>query len=119
MVSFFNDVNVRGSETWIPMAEYFATRGFFHDYNARMGESLKLATARAWAEGLAKLRVGRLDPNALARAVAEAERTDKDATEAEFAALLPPSSETARLKSKAIITREEAVRLMWKLLPKP
>ncbi|MBI5775336.1 MAG: FAD-dependent oxidoreductase [Verrucomicrobia bacterium] len=119
MVSFFNDVNVRGSETWIPMAEYFATRGFFHDYNARMGDSLKLATAKAWADGLAKLRAGKLDPNSLARAVAGAERTDMDATEAEFAALLPPSPKTAQLKSKAIITREEAVRLMWDLLPKP
>lgn len=119
MVSFFNDVNVRGSETWIPMAQYFATRGFFHDYNARMGDALKLATARAWAGGLVKLRAGRLDANALARAVAEAERTDRDATEAEFAALLPASPRLASLKSQAIITREEAIRLMWELLPKP
>jgi hypothetical protein len=119
MVSFFNDVNVRGSETWIPMVQHLATRGFFHDYNARMGDPLKLATAKVWADGLAQLRAGKLDPNALARAVAEAERTDKDSTEAEFAALLPSSQRTARLKSKAIITREEAVRLMWELLPKP
>jgi hypothetical protein len=117
MLAFFNDVNIRGSETWIPMVQYFATRGFFADYNARIGDSLKLATARAWADGLAQLRASKLDANALARAVTEAERTEKDATEAEFAALLPPSPKTAALKSKAIITREEAVRLMWELLP--
>ncbi len=119
MVSFFNDVNVRGSETWIPAVEYFATRGFFHDYNARMGENLKLATAKVWADGFKKLRIGTLDVNALARAVAEAERTAKDAPEIEFAALLPASPKTAQLKSKAIIAREEAIRLLWELLNNP
>jgi hypothetical protein len=119
MIAFFNDINIRGSESWIPAVQFFATCGFFADYNARMGDGLKLATARVWAEGFARLRAGTLDVNALARAVAEAERSEQDATEAQFAALLPASPQTAGLNSGAIITREEAIRLLWALLPPP
>jgi hypothetical protein len=92
MVTFFNDVNVGGDEKWISAAQYFGTKGFFHDYNARMAEPLKSATGRAWVDGFAKLLKGELDPNGLAHAVAEAESNNgKEMTEAEFAALLPPS----------------------------
>ncbi|MCX7010428.1 MAG: hypothetical protein NTY53_24835, partial [Kiritimatiellaeota bacterium] len=48
----------------------------FHDYNARLTEPLRAATAKVWADGFAKLRAGTLDPNALARAVAAAEKTE-------------------------------------------
>jgi hypothetical protein len=36
-----------------------------------------------------------------------------------YRALLPPSPQTARLTSNAVITREEAVRLMWERLAEP
>ncbi|MBM3333594.1 FAD-dependent oxidoreductase, partial [Candidatus Sumerlaeota bacterium] len=55
MVSFFNDFSVAGSEAWIPAVEYFATKGFFHDYNARMDSNLKRTTAGLWADGLRRL----------------------------------------------------------------
>jgi hypothetical protein len=70
LVSFFNDLDALR-----PSLQYFGTKGFFHDYNARLNEPLRTATAKAWAEGFAKLRAGTLDPNALARAVAAAEQT--------------------------------------------
>jgi hypothetical protein len=75
VVSFFSDVNGGGPEAWIPAAQVLGTQGFFHDYNARGDEPLKLATARVWARGLGDVLAGKADPNALALAVAEAERT--------------------------------------------
>lgn len=114
MVSFFNDVNVRGSEAWIPMAEYFGTRGFFHDYNARSDEPLKLATAKVWAKGLQSLRAGSLDANALAREVAAAEQSTATITGSEFGALLPvpPKNEPP-----AALMRKDALALLWLQLP--
>jgi hypothetical protein len=70
LVSFFNE-----RDALQPALQYFGTKGFFHDYNARLDEPLRAATAKLWAEGFAKLRAGQLDPNALARAVAAAEQT--------------------------------------------
>lgn len=68
MISFFND-----REPLVPALQYFGTKGFFADYDARLAEPLKPATAQVWADGLKQLRAGQLDPNALARAVAQAE----------------------------------------------
>ncbi len=71
LVSFFND-----KQPLLPELQYFGTKGFFHDYNARLDEVLRAATAKVWAEGFAKLRAGRLDANALAQAVAIAEQAE-------------------------------------------
>ncbi len=69
LVSFFNELDALQ-----PALQYFGTKGFFHDYNARLNDPLRAATAKVWADGFAKLRAGKLDPNALARAVAAAEQ---------------------------------------------
>ncbi len=117
-VTFFNDVNVGGDEKWIPAAQYFGTKGFFYDYNARLADPLESATAKAWAEGLAKLLKGKIDPNALAHAVAAAGHSSgKGITEAEFAALLPASPKTQQLKSGDVISRGAAMQFMFSLLP--
>lgn len=71
LVSFFNE-----PDALQPALQYFGTKGFFHDYNARLAEPLRAATAKVWADGFAKLRAGMLDPNALARAVAATEKTE-------------------------------------------
>jgi hypothetical protein len=68
MVSFFND-----KEPMDPALQYFGTKGFFADYDARLNEPLKKATARLWADNS-------LDPNARARAVAEAEKSTEAGT---------------------------------------
>jgi hypothetical protein len=114
MVSFFNDVNVRGTEPWIPMAEYLATRGFFHDYDARPNEPLKLATAKAWVKGLRSLIAGGLHPEALAREIAAAEETSATITGSEFAALLPTRPKT---EPPAALTRKDAMALIFLQLP--
>ena len=76
MVSFFNDLDVAGDEPRIAAAQYFATKGFFADYNARLDEPLKTATAAAWAQKFD-------EPRHRAAAVAAAEKSDS-----------PPSGKT-------------------------
>ena len=117
MVSFFNDVDVSGNEPWIAAVQYFGTKGFFHDYNARMNEPLKHATGVAWVEGLRKLREGRLDPMAQAAVITQTELADsKNMTAGEFAELLSAPSVAA--KADAVITRGEAMTSLFQsLLP--
>jgi len=118
MISFFNDVDVSSNDPCVPAVEYFGTKGFFADYDARIGEALKESTARVWAEGLAKLGRGTLDPNQLASAVAAAETSGgRELTEAEFAGLLPPHAGAAPGGSNAAISRGAALQLMYSRLP--
>lgn len=70
LVSFFNDLKVDGPEAWIAAAQFFGTKGFFHDYNVRPNEPLKIATAKLWT---APAR--RLEPAARAREIALAEKS--------------------------------------------
>ncbi len=112
MVSFFNDVDVSANDPWIAAVQYFGTKGFFHDYNARMSEPLKHTTGTAWVEGLKKLRTGKLDPMAQAAAIAKAEASEsKPMTAVDLAALLstpPPAAKTT-----GSITRGEAMSLLF------
>lgn len=75
MVGFFNDVNVSQKDAATVAAGYFSTRGYFHDYDARLSDSLKATTAAVWAKALSK---GRNDANAqeTAREAADAESKD-------------------------------------------
>ena len=110
MIAFFNDVTVSANEPGIAAVQYFGTKGFFHDYDARLGEPLKHSTGVAWADGLKKLRDRRLDPMAQAAAVAQAEAAEsKPMTAAELAALLPTPSEAQATKTTNVITRGEAM----------
>jgi hypothetical protein len=118
MVAFFNEVDVSADEPWIAAVQYFGTKGFFHDYNARLTEQLKPATGKAWADGFSKLLKGELDPNAFAHVVGEAEHSGgKEMAEAEFAALLPAAPKIKASQAPAAIKRGEALQLMFSLLP--
>ena len=125
MISFFNDVDVSSGDAWAPAAEYFGAKGFFADYDARPGDPLKGTTAKVWAEGLRQLLAGKLDPNAQARSVAEAERSDAPAVaQADLAALLPPASAAGPTDAapmthdpKAAVSRGDALRRLFALLP--
>ena len=77
----------------MPAAQYFAARGFFPNYNARLDEPLTEAVSRVWGEGLTAFREGRLDAMAVARHVRQAEAVD-----------------SPKLKR----TRGEAVLSMWR-----
>jgi len=118
MVSFFNDVDVTADEPWIPAVQYFGTKGFFHSYDAKPGEPLTEPLAKTWADGFAQIRAGKLDPNALARAVAtaEAEATAEPVMAGQFSAML---SRVKQAQDGRPITRADACQLMFKLLEKP
>ncbi|MGV3660576.1 MAG: FAD-dependent oxidoreductase [Prosthecobacter sp.] len=95
MVSFFNDLDVSADDPRISAAQYFATKGFFAGYNARLDEPLKESTRTAWGQGLTALREGTLKPMELLKRVHQAEKEDS-----------PPAKRT----------RGEALLSMWKTL---
>jgi len=95
MVSFFNDLDVAAKDPRIVAAQYFATKGFFSGYNARLDEPLTESVRRAWGQGLAALREGTLKTMEVVKAV--------HAAEAETS---PPLGRT----------RGEALLGMWKTL---
>ena len=73
MITFFNDLDVASDDPRIAAAQYFGTKGFFADYNARLDEPLTEAVRAAWQEGFDKLQAGTLDPRQLAQTLHAAE----------------------------------------------
>lgn len=73
MVSFFNDVDVTSDDPRVSAAQYFGTKGFFADYNARLNEPLMEDVRDTWLHGFEQLKRGVLDPGKLALAVHGAE----------------------------------------------
>jgi FAD-dependent oxidoreductase family protein len=123
LISFFNELKVDAAEPAITAAQYFGTRGFFHDYQAALNQPLGQSMARAWAEGYAQLVAGKLDGNEQARAVARvAEADDRPITVGEFMALLPAEGVRAPIgndvPAKQFITRGAALKVLWQLLPR-
>ena len=119
MVSFFNDVDVTAKEEWNPAVQFFGTKGFFHDYNARAKEPLKTTTAHCWVAGFARLKSGKLEANALAREVAKAEGSESGVISLhDFAALVSSKNEeSTATNATQPITRGEALRILFSLLP--
>jgi len=95
MLSFFNDVDVASDDPRVAAAQYFAAKGFFADYNARLDELLNENVRAVWGRGLAAIRAGTLKPMELVKAVHEAESADAKKIER---------------------TRGEALLSMWKAL---
>jgi hypothetical protein len=48
MVAFFNDLDITSDDPRIPAAQYFATKGFSANYDARLDEPLKQRVSRVW-----------------------------------------------------------------------
>ena len=80
LVSFFNEIKVTDPDPAIPAAEYFATKGFFSNYNARLDEPLTEAVRDLWQDAFQQLRQGVLNPAKLAAAVHAAESQQSPAT---------------------------------------
>jgi hypothetical protein len=116
MVTFFNDVDVGGTEAWVPAVQYFGTKGFFADYDARPNEPLRAAVANAWVQGFDSLRRGVLDANQLNATVLAAERDDDARTISaeEFVALLPGlAGAMSGAKGAAVVGRGQALDWLW------
>lgn len=73
MISFFNDLDVTSNDHQVAAAQYFATRGFFASYAAKLDQPLTEAVKAVWQDGFEKLPKGTLEPMQLAKAVHEAE----------------------------------------------
>jgi hypothetical protein len=69
MVTFFNKMKVASADPRIAAAQYFGTKGFFADYNARLDEPLSADMETLWLDAFEKLRQGSLDPAQLAAAI--------------------------------------------------
>jgi hypothetical protein len=67
MLSFFNDVDVASNDARVSAAQYFATKGFFADYDAKLDEPLTEAVKQVWEQKFD-------DPQKRAEAVAKAEK---------------------------------------------
>ncbi|MBX7211806.1 MAG: FAD-dependent oxidoreductase [Verrucomicrobiaceae bacterium] len=103
LVSFFNDIKVDADDPRIPAAEYFATKGFFADYDAKLDEPLDSGTAGAWCTGLDDLALKKLNPTELAARIAKlVPRDAAPTTGAEFAALLKQMKWPVRTEIEAL-----------------
>jgi len=80
MLSFFNDLDVASEAVAVAAAQYFATKGFFADYDARLDEPLTEGVKLAWRNGLAQLQNRTLKPMELVKAVHDAEGAQSPAT---------------------------------------
>jgi hypothetical protein len=82
LVSFFNDVKVDANDTAVKAAQYFGTKGFFADYDARLDQPLKSSTAKVWAAAIERMKQpGNYDATAVAREVMAAEAEQAPAIE--------------------------------------
>ena len=80
MITFFNDLDVASDDPRVPATQYFGTKGFFADYNARMNEPLTEAVRSVWLDGFKELQQGTLDAAKLAVAVHAAEAKESPST---------------------------------------
>ena len=76
MLSFFNDLDVASDDPRVAAAQYFAAKGFFADYNARLDAPLTEAVRAAWGKGLTALHDGTLKPMELIQSVRDAEASE-------------------------------------------
>ena len=73
MLSFFNDVDVASNDSRVAPAQYFATKGFFADYDAKLDDPLTEAVKAVWQQNFD-------DPQKRAEAVAKAEKASSTPT---------------------------------------
>ena len=73
MLSFFNDVDVSSDDPQVAAAQYFATKGFFADYDAKLDGPLTEAVKAVWQQNFD-------DPQKRAEAVANAEKASSTPT---------------------------------------
>ena len=80
MISFFNDIDASANDPRIAAAQYFATKGFFASYDAKLDAPLTEAVKAVWVKCFDDLQKGKLDPIQLAKAVHAAEAQKSPAT---------------------------------------
>jgi len=114
LVSFFNDVNPADPQDYVPAVQYFATKGFFADYDAKPEKLLSQSMAALWADGFKKLREGKLDPNEFARRLAKAGEDEATVSATQFRVNLGGGLRKAGEPTR--LTRGAALLMMWQML---
>lgn len=118
MITFFNDLDISKDDPAIIAAQVFSTKGFFHDYDARLDQPLKTETAQAWLRALTD---DALNAEKTAQAVAQAEAgTSPAVTRESWTRLLKEHKFKASSDSTATpLTRSQALVELWSLQPHP
>jgi hypothetical protein len=119
LISFFNDIVAAPRDSVRNAAQFFGARGFFADYDANLGEPLSEDVAQLWAKGFGDWQQQELDARSLARAIAESEGKQGPGIRAdEFLGMLPASERLQPADAETLLTRGEALNILWKLLPR-
>lgn len=116
-VSFFNDSGAADDHPATAAAQFFGTKGFFADYDARLDEPVTQAVAQVWVDGAAQIRFQDADPTALARLVAKAEASESEPmTVRQFAGQWKDLG--ALLKPAPVLTRGRLLQALWDFVKK-
>ena len=130
MLTFFNDVDLGGTEAWIPAVQFFGTKGFFPTYNAYPTAPLDEETAKIWIGATEALASGGIDPMKLAAKVPDRAPDSKGFMAFELRdalARVAPESlrqagresiEELGLTDTQVITRGEGCRVLFEALAK-
>ncbi len=114
-VSFFNSLLTAANEkggSLTAAAQYFATKGFFADYNVNDDQPLRLATARAWAAALCDVPKASWDGTGFAHKIAGTEAAAGSAvTFQEWTSLL--GSKEAADGGDLLVTRGMALQMLY------
>jgi hypothetical protein len=79
-VTFFNDLEANANHSAMSAAQYFGTKGFSADHNARLDEPLTRPVEAVWRAGFEQLKQGRLEPLRMTTATRRAERQAGEST---------------------------------------
>lgn len=119
MTTFFNDLDMGRKDEAVTAALYWAGRGWFQDYDARLNEPVKESTARVW---LSRLSVPLDDAQAeqTLRAVMQAESQDSPLlTRGLWNILREGSVKTSSAWQGSEVTRGEVLRDLFTDLVNP
>ena len=109
-----NDLESTLGDETVAAAQYFSTRGFLPDYDARLAMPLDRGIDREWAWGWQADGI-EAGPIAFARWVGLAAAYAEGAiSRVEFAAMLPPAELDGRGETN--FTRGEALTILWRLV---
>jgi len=76
LITYFDDVEIIQSDSFIPALQYLGSKGFFPTYKAKPEEALDSATARIWLQAASNMNYGNpTDPNRIATILADLEST--------------------------------------------
>lgn len=76
LLTYFDDVEILQSDSFVPALQYLGAKGFFPSYQAKPDEGLDSATARHWITAVSSATQGHwTDPNQIAAALARTEST--------------------------------------------